>query len=104
AAACRRTRRLGGQLGRAVGILQDLQGPKIRTGHLVGSTAVRLEPGAELVLTSEDIQGASERVSIDYPDLPRQVHPGEQILLADGTLDLRVKSVSVEDIVTEVVR
>jgi pyruvate kinase len=104
AQSVRRIRRLGSQLGCAVGILQDLQGPKIRTGHLVGSAAVHLATGAELVLTSEDIPGTADRVSVDYLDLPRQVRAGEQILLADGTIELRVKAATEQDVVTEVVR
>lgn len=96
-------RRTSRQLGCPIGILQDLQGPKIRTGHL-GAAPVHLTPGAELILTTADVPGTIQKVSVNYPDLPQQVRRGDRILLADGTIELRVKAAIEEEVVTEVVR
>jgi pyruvate kinase len=80
--------------GRAVAILQDLQGPKIRTGPLAaGSKGVVLEPGAEIVITTEgEIAGDARRISTTYPHLAEDVRPGDRLLVADGLLELSVLS------------
>ncbi len=83
--------------GRAVAILQDLAGPKIRIGTFAEGP-VRLEPGAEFVLTARDVPGDAREVSLTYAGLPGDVSPGDTLLLADGALDLRVESVEGEDI------
>ena len=88
---------------RAVSIMQDLQGPKIRVGQMKDG-GVLLQEGNELVLTSEPIPaGTAERVHIDFPTLSEDVDPGGRILLDDGLLELQVKEVRNGDIVTEVV-
>jgi pyruvate kinase len=80
------------QLGKAVAVLQDLQGPKIRTGPLkAGKAGVRLVSGAEIVITTEaELEGDEKKVSTTYPYLAEDVHAGDRILLADGLLELRV--------------
>jgi pyruvate kinase len=80
------------QHGRPVAVLQDLQGPKIRTGPLrAGKAGVRLVPGAELVITTEkEVEGDERLVSTTYPYLAQDVSPGDRLLLADGLLELRV--------------
>jgi pyruvate kinase len=85
-------RHLAAQLGRSVAVLQDLQGPKIRTGLLEGGTAVQLEEGAELSITTQDIRGTAKRFSTTYEALPRDVKPGDSLLLDDGKLRLTVLS------------
>jgi len=82
-------RRLSEEMNRPIAILQDLCGPKIRVGQVV-EPGVRLEPGQDFTLTTETILGDSERASISYPELPRDVRPGDVILLADGMLEMRV--------------
>jgi pyruvate kinase len=73
-----------------VGILGDLQGPKIRTGRLTGGQ-VELKPGATLsITTDESVPGTVELVSTTYPFLAADVNPGDRILLDDGLLELRV--------------
>ncbi|WP_457628026.1 pyruvate kinase [Oceanithermus sp.] len=78
--------------GRAVAILQDLQGPKIRVGRFAEGK-VKLEPGAHFVLAAADVEGDAERVSVSYKGLPADVDPGQTLLLDDGRLRLRVERV-----------
>ncbi|HUF40001.1 MAG TPA: pyruvate kinase [Anaerolineales bacterium] len=89
-------------LGRAVTIMQDLQGPKIRTGPLKDGP-VELVAGRPLVLCISDQPGTAERVSVDNDDLPGLVRPGSRILLSDGNLELVVKSCTETEIHTVVV-
>ncbi len=87
-----------------VGILGDLQGPKIRTGRfLKGSTELK-EGGEFSITTDESVQGNDEVVSTTYPHLAADVNPGDRILLDDGLLELRVMSTDKKALVrTEVV-
>jgi pyruvate kinase len=86
--------------GRAVAILQDLQGPKIRVGKIKPGTV--LEPGTEFVLTTEEILGDARRASITYDRLPRDVQPGNVLLLDDGLLQIEVLEVQGSEVVTRV--
>ena len=90
-------------LRRAVGVLVDLPGPKMRTGP-VADDEIRLETNSELTLTSEPIIGDAHRVSTTLPELARWVGPGDEIFLADGAIVLRVEEVAGVDVVCEVVR
>jgi pyruvate kinase len=86
-----------------IGILQDLQGPKIRTGRFVtGSTL--LKEGKEFTITTDErVPGTDEIVSTTYAHLAADVNPGDSILLDDGLLELRVKSTDKKTLVrTEV--
>jgi len=75
---------------KAVGILGDLQGPKIRTGRFItGSTELKHD-GEFLITTDESVKGTDEIVSTTYPHLAADVNPGDRILLDDGLLELRV--------------
>jgi len=86
-------RRLEDDLGRPIAILQDLQGPKIRIGPIEGES-IRLEPGAAFTITTSPVAGDRQCVSTTYAALPRAVEPGDQILLSDGLLRLRVEEVA----------
>ena len=79
---------------RPVAVVQDLQGPKIRTGPLkVGRAGVRLEAGKELVVTTEgDAPGDEELVSTTYRHLAEDVRAGDRLLIDDGLIELRVLS------------
>jgi pyruvate kinase len=90
------------QMNLPVAILQDLQGPKIRTGNLVNGSA-ELKSGQIFTLTTLPAPGDSNRVSVDFPDLPRAVRPGNRILLDDGNLELSVLAVAGEDVETRVI-
>ncbi len=83
-------------------LLQDLQGPKIRTRE-VENNGVMLEKGKQLILTNEKVIGTAERTSTTYSTMYQDVKPGDRILLDDGKLELRVKSIEGTDVVTEVV-
>ncbi len=74
-----------------VGILADLQGPKIRIGN-IESKEVLLEAGKEIIFTTEKCPGTAERVYISYENFPKEVKAGERILLDDGKLVLEVVS------------
>lgn len=89
-------------LNRPLTILQDLQGPKIRTGNLHHGS-ITLIPGEKLTLTTETILGDKTRVSVDYPGLPGCLKPGNRILLDDGQLELLVLSSSNTEVETQVV-
>jgi len=88
--------------GRAVGIMVDLQGPKIRVGKFrEGRTT--LVPGATFVLDADCQEGDGEHVGLDYPELVRDVGPGAVLLLDDGLIKLMVEQVQGSRIVTRVV-
>ncbi len=90
--------------GKRVGILLDLQGPKIRTGGLKGDMPVLLQNGASFTITTEPIEGDAGRVSTTYTDLPRDVEPHDRILLSDGNIELLVTGVRDNEVVTQVVQ
>src|SRR5574341_216438 len=94
-----RIRRISKELGQPVTILQDLQGPKIRTGEIAGGS-VQLLPGQALTLTTEPMIGDQKMVSVDYPGLPASVKPGSRILLDDGNLELSVTAVNKDRVET----
>ncbi len=83
--------------GRPLAVLQDLAGPKIRTGPLAAGE-VELEPGAAFTLTGRDVPGDAREVSLTWPTLARDVRPGDRLLLADGMLELEAVAVAESDI------
>ncbi|HET8852485.1 MAG TPA: pyruvate kinase, partial [Ktedonobacteraceae bacterium] len=85
-----RIRTISARLGCAIAILQDLQGPKIRTGTLEGGQPVLLADGARVTITTRDVVGNAETISTTYQQLPQDVKGGDRILLDDGLLELRV--------------
>jgi pyruvate kinase len=89
--------------GRTICILQDLQGPKIRTGSLKGHRPVELKTGAEVTITTRAVEGTGDLISTTFTGLPGEVHSGSRILLSDGRLELRVLKVNGEDIECEVI-
>ena len=100
-----RIRAASRHLGKAVAVLQDLQGPKIRTGPLAaGRAGVELEAGAELEITTEgEILGDARRVSTTYPHLAEDAHAGDRLLIDDGLIELRVLSTDGRRLRAEVV-
>jgi pyruvate kinase len=83
-------RRLSDEMRRPVAILQDLGGPKIRTGRLRGGEPILLAPGDQLTIAVGDFAGEPGRISTTYADLPRGVKRGDTLLLDDGRIELRV--------------
>jgi pyruvate kinase len=86
----RSVRTISARLGRSVAILQDLCGPKIRTGALQGGGAVHLVDGAEITITTRPVPGNASLIATAYARLPADVNPGDGILLADGLMELQV--------------
>ncbi len=79
-------------VGRTVGIMADLQGPKIRVGKFADGK-IMLEPGQTFVLDAEIDMGNAERAGLDYKELPRDVSAGAVLLLDDGKIVLDVTAV-----------
>ncbi|MGE5112452.1 MAG: pyruvate kinase [Acidobacteriaceae bacterium] len=88
---------------RTICILQDLQGPKMRTGKLAGRMPVLLKAGTRVIVTTRDVPGTSSVISTSFQALPSEVEPGSRILLSDGKLSLKVRSIKGDDIDCEVV-
>ena len=91
------------ELNCPIPILQDLSGPKIRTGE-IKSGEINLVQGKQFILTTDDIQGTDEIVSVNYADLPHSAEVGGRILLDDGKLELTVKEIKGNQVITEVIQ
>jgi pyruvate kinase len=98
-----RLRRAAEKENRTVCILQDLQGPKIRTGRLEGHSPVSLKAGSRITITPRDILGTPTLIPTTFQGMARDVQPGARILLSDGLIELRVRSVRGEDVECDVV-
>ena len=96
-------RRISRRLSKPVSILQDLQGPKIRTGVLGGGGAVMLKDQSLFTISTRDVSGTADEVSTTYEGLPGDLHAGDRLLLDDGRLELKVESVDATDVRTRVV-
>jgi pyruvate kinase len=103
AATFARIRKAAERAGKEVAILQDLGGPKIRTGTLEGGTPLQLAAGETLRIATGDFVGGPGRVSTTFEGLARSVRPGDQLLLADGSIELRVESTDGTEVRTTVV-
>ncbi|RIQ32500.1 pyruvate kinase [Jiangella rhizosphaerae] len=97
-----RVRKAATEAERNVGVLVDLQGPKIRLGEFADGSA-ELEVGQTFVITVEDVEGTAERASTTYKGLPGDVKAGDTVLIDDGRLALEVTDVTDTDVVTTVV-
>ncbi len=102
-AAIARIRAASKALGMDVGILQDLCGPKIRAGMMTNS-AIELKDGEETTITTREILGTPEKFQTQYDALPRDVRPGERILLDDGALELEVLDARGDEIRAKILR
>jgi len=95
-------REIAAQRGRVVGVLADLQGPKIRLGCFADGPVV-WATGEQVTITTEDCPGDHDRVSTTYAGLSQDVRAGDRLLVDDGRVDLRVVAVDGPDIRCEVV-
>jgi pyruvate kinase len=96
-------RTIAKDLKQHIAILQDLPGPKVRTGKFGDSIAsVHLENGQPFVLSTQDIPGSKEAVSVSYHDLPADVSVGSRIYLQDGAIRLRIMDKTATEIHTTV--
>ncbi|MCS5479308.1 pyruvate kinase [Corynebacterium sp. YIM 101645] len=89
------------ETGRAVGILADLQGPKIRLGRFIDGATV-WENGEVVRITVDDVEGTHDRVSTTYKNLAQDAEPGDRLLVDDGKVGLVVLRVEGNDVVCEV--
>lgn len=96
------TRSISESIARPVAILQDLAGPKIRTGP-IGVGPVELVSGKPFTLTTRDVLGDADRASVTYRGLPGDVRVGDGLLLGDGTIELVVEATTDEEITCRVV-
>ena len=94
-------RSAGDLVGRAVGVLVDLQGPKIRTGRFADGP-ITLEKGQTFTITTRDVPGDAEEVGTTYDGLPGDVQSGDRILIDDGKLSLIATDVTDTDVVCQV--
>lgn len=90
------------RLALPIAVLIDIPGPKYRTGSLSGGSAM-LREGAEVVLTTRQVEGNEEVVSVNLPDLPQKAKVGNTVLIDDGALQLKVQSVSETDVRCKVI-
>ena len=88
--------------GRAIAVLVDLQGPKIRLGTFVNDQKVMLHKGDEFTITTDDVLGTVKRVSTTFKGLPGDCRPGDRLLIDDGNVAVRVVAVTDTDVVTKV--
>ena len=95
-------RRIAAEEGRVIGILQDLQGPRIRVGNIAGGAAT-LTAGGHFVLTTSEVDGNNSLATIHGAALPRDVKPGDRVLLDDGTIELLVLGTTDTEVECEVV-
>ena len=98
-----RLRRAAEKEKRTICILQDLQGPKIRTGRLKEHAPVLLKAGSQVTITPRDIVGTATLISTTFQGMARDVQPGARVLLSDGLIELRVTNVNGEDVECDVV-
>src|SRR5690606_16521058 len=92
-----RVREIADRLGRSVGVLADLQGPKIRIGKFADGK-IKLDNGDRFVFDVDCELGDQERVGLDYPELVNDVSAGDTLLLNDGRVTMRVDRVGVRTI------
>ena len=101
-AVIRTIRELSDRHEHAVAILGDLQGPKIRTGLMVGG-GMQLIAGSEVTVTTRSVLGQGDVIPTIYQGLPSDVGPGDRILLDDGLMELKVLGVEGQDVRCRVV-
>ncbi|HEV7792197.1 MAG TPA: pyruvate kinase [Pseudonocardia sp.] len=89
------------QTGHAVGIMADLQGPKIRLGTFAAGP-VEWQTGETVRITVEQVAGTHDRVSTTYDGLARDARPGDRLLVDDGKVGLTVRGVEGQDVICEV--
>lgn len=95
------TRRVSRRLDKYIGILFDLQGPKIRTGKMVKEN-ILLNRGDRIVLTVDKVVGNWNILAVNYSELPKEVKKGERIFLDDGNIELRVVNKNSKSLTCEI--
>lgn len=98
-----RVRAISREVGRIIGVLQDLPGPKIRIGRFKGRKFVKLQEGDEFTLSTLPCDGDEKIVEVDYPGLEKYLSAGDKIFLDDGKIELQVKRIEPSRICCEVI-
>ena len=83
-------RKVRDEIGVSAAVLLDTKGPEIRTGNFLNGEEI-LKDGQNFTLTTEDVEGTAERVSVTYKNLPKEVKPGNRVLINDGKIVIRVE-------------
>lgn len=96
-----KVREASDEVGHAVGVLADLQGPKIRTGRFAGGP-ITLAPGDRFTITNREVPGNQDEVSTTYHGLPGDVRPGDLLLIDDGKISLVADEVTATDVICRV--
>ncbi len=96
-------RRQSHLLNKPLAIMQDLQGPRLRTGRLENSSGCQLTTNTRVIISPGSFRGTARRIATDYADLPIDVNPGERVVLSDGLIELVVRDISGQDVSCEVV-
>ncbi len=99
-----RIRRISAEEGRHVAVLQDLGGPKIRTGTMPPHAVIDLLPGSEVALVSGLDRTEPGVIGISYPRLEEEVSAGQKIFINDGLIELRIARISGSSIFCNVIR
>ena len=86
-----RFRKVREELGIPAAVLLDTKGPEIRTGNFANGEEI-LKEGQEFILTTLPVSGTSQRVSVTYKDLPKEVKPGNLVLINDGKIVIKVEN------------
>lgn len=95
-------RKLSAKLGRTVGILQDLSGPKIRIGEIEGRS-VEIRPGQAFTFTTREVKGDAGHATLPYPDLVRRIKRNQMIYVDDAKLQFKVTAVTDTEVTTRVI-
>ena len=87
---------------KTIGLMLDTKGPEIRTGEMKGDK-IQLEADTEVIISKEDVEGTTEKISVSYKDLAEDMEVGNRILIDDGLIELEVTEINGGDVVTRVV-
>lgn len=90
------------ETGKTVGLMLDTKGPEIRTGEMKGDK-IQLEENNELLISKEDVEGTTEKISVSYKELAQDMEVGNRILIDDGLIELEVTEIDGDDVLTRVV-
>ena len=90
------------ELKKPVAILLDTKGPEIRTGTLEGGKKVTLEAGQQFILTTKEMDGNARMCCQTYEDLPKDLKPGNRVLIDDGLIEMTVEQVTDTDVICRV--
>jgi pyruvate kinase len=96
-------RSINKKLNTHIGILADLQGPKLRIGE-VENNSIELKAGSEIIITTQKCIGTDKRIYITYPQFPQDVEVGNSVLIDDGKILLKVLSTNGKDEVKTVIK